>query len=447
MQRSILILCVSLFIFCGCSMNAYQNIALPNGNTSNTNMKASYIVENRVNSNKDTLFILALSGGGSRAAYFSSLVMLSLEKYKLLNEVDVISSVSGGSLPAAYYAISKDKDNANSGDRVWDDETIKNLISKNYILRWLGNWFWPSNMMKYWVTAYNRSDIMSQTFADNMFDNTISGIDYTFNDINNDRPNIIINSTNATTGKFSKVFSFTKEDFDGINSNIGEYRISDAVMSSASFPGVFNFMNLKDYAYDKYVHVFDGGNSDNLGLKSVFIVLQQNKEKYKKIVVVLVDSFIDSSGISKDKADGRSFLDHFIDSNFMDSFDSLLSANRMSNVENMVRELKGSYYAGKQVIFYHIKFDNVKMFESDIAGSNLYGKLQNIKTDFKINDDGITSLEVATKFLMQNDNVCLDKINNIVSGTNRQRDSVNSIYCTWPQVKEDKTLVDIGMVQ
>ena len=62
---------------------------------------------------KDVLVLLALSGGGSRAAYFSGAVMLRLQQVftdlDLLQEVDVISAVSGGSLPAAYYAVSRDR--------------------------------------------------------------------------------------------------------------------------------------------------------------------------------------------------------------------------------------------------------------------------------------------------------------------------------------------------
>ena len=54
----------------------------------------------------DGMFVgLALSGGGSRAATFSSAVMLELKKRGILQHVDFISSVSGGSLPAASYAL------------------------------------------------------------------------------------------------------------------------------------------------------------------------------------------------------------------------------------------------------------------------------------------------------------------------------------------------------
>src|SRR4051794_26574425 len=62
----------------------------------------------------DILFVLAISGGGTRAAALGYGVMEELrrtvvtihgEKRRLLDEVDVISAVSGGSLPATYYGL------------------------------------------------------------------------------------------------------------------------------------------------------------------------------------------------------------------------------------------------------------------------------------------------------------------------------------------------------
>ena len=52
---------------------------------------------------------LALSGGGYRAAAYHVGTMRALHKLGILDEVDVISSVSGGSITAAYYALNKYK--------------------------------------------------------------------------------------------------------------------------------------------------------------------------------------------------------------------------------------------------------------------------------------------------------------------------------------------------
>ena len=51
---------------------------------------------------------LALSGGGYRAAAYHIGTLRALHRLGILNKVDVISSVSGGSITAAYYALNKD---------------------------------------------------------------------------------------------------------------------------------------------------------------------------------------------------------------------------------------------------------------------------------------------------------------------------------------------------
>src|SRR5437773_8251208 len=73
--------------------------------------------------NSDSLFVvLAFSGGGTRAAALSYGVLEELARtrlvwegksVRLLDEVDLISSVSGGSFTAAYYGL--------FGDRIFSD--------------------------------------------------------------------------------------------------------------------------------------------------------------------------------------------------------------------------------------------------------------------------------------------------------------------------------------
>ena len=64
------------------------------------------------------LMILSFSGGGTRAAAFSYGVLETLrdttvsihgQKRRLLDEVDAISGVSGGSFTAAYYGLFRDR--------------------------------------------------------------------------------------------------------------------------------------------------------------------------------------------------------------------------------------------------------------------------------------------------------------------------------------------------
>src|SRR3989475_3613211 len=59
---------------------------------------------------RETWIVLSLSGGGLRAAAFAHGVLTALESVKtaggdLLDDVALISSVSGSSLTAAYYGV------------------------------------------------------------------------------------------------------------------------------------------------------------------------------------------------------------------------------------------------------------------------------------------------------------------------------------------------------
>lgn len=401
---------------------------------STVNSKASFLVKPD-RGDPDTLMILAFSGGGSRAAYWSASVMLSLAQvfpdHDLLEEVDVISAVSGGALPAAYYAISTDPGVESKHDRIWNETIVKQLMTQDYIARWIGNWFWPGNIARYWFTAFDRTDIMAQTLADNLYDVHMSGTDLMkgrdllIGEINPERPYLILNSTNATAenNQFGELFTFTTEDFDRIGSDINDYSIARAVMASASFPGAFNSMTLRDYTKidgaPRYIHVFDGGNVDNLGLMSVQRILNTlyvNQVNYKKLIVILVDAYTEAGGIHETRADPRSTLDFFVDSNFIDATDSLLAANRNNKISRFIETFK-LVKPLSQSIFYHLKF-------SDVKDEELRKKLNRIKTSFNIETEDQTAIDRAIDRLLTPQNTCLIRIKKLLENNEPQGKSI-----------------------
>ncbi len=356
---------IAAALFPGCALTthfAYTNVELKDD--SQPVPQASFVIRKDRDGKlyKNVLVLLSLSGGGSRAAYFSARTLLALERVSsvqgaplnVLKEVDLISSVSGGSLAAAYYASSYNPGapEIGHGRRVWDEPTVRDLMGRDYIGRWIGNWFWPVNIAKFWLTAFDRTDIMAQTFADNLFDLTTTGTDLRFHDLNPTRPNLVLNATVGSheyrksdpqsAVAFGTVFTFTSEDFAvKVNSDLSSYELARAVMASATFPAVFNYMTLRDFhkhpgchedAGGCYVHLFDGGNFDNLGLGSIKRTLLSNRAKlldeYDRIVVVLVDAFRPSIGVNPASADPRSRLSYIVDTDFLDATDSLLEANR-----------------------------------------------------------------------------------------------------------------------
>ena len=443
--RTVLSAVVPAVLVSACTSFSHTNIQQADGNSEKS--RATFaITADRPGSDPDTLMILALSGGGSRAAYLSASVMLRLEEVyaqdgiNLLHEVDAISSVSGGSLPAAYYVISAD-DGPGAYGRVWDRDTVRELMRKDYIRRWFGNWFWPTNIGKFWFTAYDRSDIMAQTFADNLFDNLNSlppGRDLKIGQLLESRPYLVLNSTNGTatpvpeqTGnpepgaparKFGARFTFTDQDFDTISSDINDYSLARAVMATATFPAVFNYMTLQDYRHsgtpacdnrDCFVHVFDGGNADNLGLKSVSGMLDElpcQAGNYDRLVVILVDAYTNNSGIDGAKADPRAGLDFFVDTNFLDATDSLLSANRDEKIEHFREDFSERCSDPSKAVFYHIQF-------ADIREEPLNHRLNRIKTDFRISNEDAAYIDEAVEKLLTPQNTCLAEIRDLlVSG-------------------------------
>lgn len=385
----------------------------------------------------DTLFVLALSGGGSRAAYWSANAMLALQTalpgLDMLCEVDVISSVSGGSLPAAYYGISTDAKpcpdsvQAPGYGRGWDRAVVRRLMRKNYISKWFGNWFWPTNIAKYWTTSYDRSDIMAQTLSDNLYDKRPMGWDLKIADLLANRPYLILNATNGTSNSFGKSFTFTAEDFLALKSDINDYNLGRAVMGTATFPAVFNYMTLRNFDQDNYTHVFDGGNVDNLGLTGVSRMFDAVGEKIPpRVIVILVDAYTGKSGVEPDRSDSRRFSDFIVDSNFIDATDSLLAANREKTLEKFEQRLvdlidsDDTMARKSHTIFYHLQF-------ADVQDAELRSAVNDIPTNFKITRSNTEVIDKVVARLLNPENTCLLAIRDILSGG----DYPNGPLCTY----------------
>ncbi len=206
----------------------------------------------------DGLFIgLALSGGGSRAANFSAACMFQLQRLGILQKVDYISAVSGGSLPGAFYCLN---------DEDWNPQTLQAKMTHSFASDVFFSTFLPWNMIALTFSHYDRGDILAGSFRANLF--THDGHAQTFQDLRPDRPRLLINATNLQSGKR---FVFSDETFDQINSNLADYPIAYACAASSAVPVLVHHVTLRDYSisFDQYVHLMDGGVVDNLGIRSL----------------------------------------------------------------------------------------------------------------------------------------------------------------------------------
>ena len=290
---------------------------------------------------KDGRFVaLAISGGGSRAANFGAAVMLELQQRGLLEQVDVISGVSGGTLPAVYYGL---------GDKAgaFTEPAVREAMGYDFQGSWIRRWFLPQNIFRYWLSDFTRSDIMVQVFNNQLYHMA------TFADLR-PHPKILLN---ATVHNDNTRFTFTDDRFSGLHSVLAAYHVANAVNASSAFPGAFQDVTLQWYIEPpQYLHLYDGGPIDNLGVQAIVEYVNRNilgtslERLFPNGCLIIV---VDAAPVSEhpklnSDESSRSFLDYFVDTNALDAMDAMLSESRRSllarmgiPVERLDQEMRG----------------------------------------------------------------------------------------------------------
>ena len=272
---------------------------------------------------------LALSGGGVRAAALAWGVMRELGRLSvpaedgspstLLREVDYVSSVSGGSFAAAYWALHRDDPAAL--ERFADAFLYPNH-ERRVAWRAFGN---PVNWVRLPFTAFDRTDVAARYYSRALFDGRAYGA-------LPPRPRLIVNASDLVTGSR---FEFSDEFFGCLGASLGDYPIAYAVAASSAYPAGFAAVTLRNFGSapggclttsDRaalqsahlnpeawlratrkqrfletervpYVHLVDGGITDNLGLQGIIERLTDgelsdllNTRKLAGVVVIVVNA-------------------------------------------------------------------------------------------------------------------------------------------------------------
>jgi NTE family protein len=242
----------------------------------------------------DMVVALAFSGGGTRAAAFSygvlqgfddTHVQTSASNFSLLDHIDFVSGVSGGSILAAYYGLKKRAAMKDFKERFLlrnAEENLQMNLSLLTISKGLEGGINDPTAFPKWLDAnlYNGA-----TFKSLLFER---------------RPTVWINASDIYN---RTPFVFDRGTFGALCSDLSTYPISQAVAASAAVPVIFapvviqNFTGgcplplpdwvervrndpdaaplIKSYAdalerYHtgdiKYVKLLDGGIVDNYGL-------------------------------------------------------------------------------------------------------------------------------------------------------------------------------------
>jgi NTE family protein len=191
---------------------------------------------------RDEMFvILVFSGGGTRAAALSYGVLEALndtpihwqeQDAYLLDEVDVISSISGGSFPAAYYGL-----RGPETFKEFPDKFLYRPVQSDLIKQMLS----PSSWLKLAGSSYGRSDLAAEFYDKNIFDNA------TYGELiaENRRPFVILNATDLATGR---QFPFVQDQFDLLCSDLAGVKVARAAAASSAFPGGLTPLTFKNYA-------------------------------------------------------------------------------------------------------------------------------------------------------------------------------------------------------
>ena len=242
---------------------------------------------------------LAFSGGGTRAAALAYGVMRELrdtrvvlngQERSLLEAVNVISSVSGGSFASAYYGL--------YGERLFEDFESR-FLRRNIEGALLRSLFNPLQ----WFSSHDRTETAVSYYKQNLFGEA------TFADlIRKDSPLILINTSDLASGER---FTFTQEYFDLLCSDLGSFSLARAVTASSAVPVVFdpvvveNFSgcarrapawltaarkgeaddpnrsmilrgntSYQDRTRHRYAQFVDGGITDNLGLRALLDMIE-----------------------------------------------------------------------------------------------------------------------------------------------------------------------------
>jgi len=281
----------------------------------------------------DLLVVLAISGGGTRAAALGYGVLEELRrtevtvngvKRRLLDEVDVISAVSGGTLPATYYGL--------RGEKTFEEFEARVLyrnLERDLVMRILT----PTNWFRLPSGTFGKSDLFAEIYDETVFNHA------TFADLKQaGGPFVIINGTDVTTGAR---FSYTQDQFDAICGDLSRVTLGRAVATSTALPPLLTPITLENrggtcgrktpawqqaaeaalgesetpgrallraralQSYQDparpYIHLFDGGLSENLGLTEVLRGLELLKvdpdetalpalRRARKLVVITVNA-------------------------------------------------------------------------------------------------------------------------------------------------------------
>src|SRR4029450_8846211 len=153
----------------------------------------------------------------------------------LLEDADVISSVSGGSFTAAHYALF-----GTGGFKHVEEDFLYRNIQGKLIWKMLAPWNWFRLMR----SDYSRIDMAAELYDDDVFHGATFA---TLLERGRGRPYVLLNATDMTAGAR---FEFTQDQFDLLCSDLSRVPVARGVAASSAFPILLSPMTLHNYPGD-----------------------------------------------------------------------------------------------------------------------------------------------------------------------------------------------------
>ena len=288
---------------------------------------------------RDLLVGVALSGGGSRAALFGASGLEALAQVRapggasVLDQVTYLSSVSGGSVAASYYAMKKpSKETAflgPDGALTEDYKTFfagyKDMVSQDFesalLWRQIGSFRWILNPA---LAAQS----LTELFTEQLLGPVTFG-DLSAREARGDSPRLIINTTLYNNGRRLAMTTLPPEtfryDFFGdlrqsmvkrgksaeyppvlvrrwesvlpltpldLKFDLCPVKVAGAVTGSASFPPVVGPITFGVGEEELFWHTGDGGLYENSGTESLLIAFlkQVQAKKSRRALIIAFES-------------------------------------------------------------------------------------------------------------------------------------------------------------
>ncbi|MEP6603312.1 MAG: patatin-like phospholipase family protein [Spartobacteria bacterium] len=391
-----------------------------------------------------TLMLMSISGGGSRAAAvgWKTLDVLRRSAYRftnangtvvdsnLANEIDLVAGISGGSFAATAWCLK------GSVTPAFQQRFVERDIQAELKRRF----FSGKGILAAFSTRYARINFAAELYDEDIFERK------TFADLPS-RPILRLHATNLALGQR---FTFTRDTFERLGSNLLPYPLGYACAASSAFPILLDPLTLRNYppsldleqdrSYqsgkknaradlnvdlrnkaweffnnktNEYVHLADGGLVDNQGLQSILDEFDNNgvinrrinfsAAPLQRLIIVNVNAGVakpDASSHSPEAPDVASV----VESTMVSSMD-VLSARRWMDILAQTRLLyKGRIDRPDAPAYSQLEEPyRIEISFRNIGDAELRRQAMALPTSFKLTAEQLALIDKVVPELLQED--------------------------------------------